>query len=47
MAGAHIITIPPEFLAKMADHQYTKETARQFVADAHKAMGMMKKARAS
>ena len=33
-AGADIITIPPEYLGKMVDHKYTRETVRQFVADA-------------
>ena len=42
MAGAHIITIPPQFLGKMADHKYTRETVRQFVTDAQKALEMMK-----
>jgi len=42
LAGAHIITIPPEFLAKMADHKYTRETVRQFVNDAAKATEMMR-----
>ena len=41
MAGAHIITIPPQFLGKMADHQYSRETARQFVSDAQKALEKM------
>ena len=43
IAGAHIITIPPQFLDKMADHKYTRETVRQFVADAQKALEMMQK----
>lgn len=42
-AGAHIITIPPQFLGKMADHRYTRETVRQFVTDAQKAVEMMEK----
>ena len=42
-AGAHVITIPPQFLCKMADHKYTRETVRQFVADAEKAMEMLEK----
>ncbi len=46
IAGAHIITIPPDFLGKMADHKFSRETVRQFVADARKAMEMMEKARA-
>ena len=44
IAGAHIITIPPAFLTKMADHKYTRETVRQFVADARKATEQMKTA---
>lgn len=44
-AGAHIITIPPEFLGRMADHKYTRDTVRQFVSDARKAMEMMEMAR--
>ncbi|MFC1904346.1 transaldolase family protein [Chloroflexota bacterium] len=47
MSGAHIITVPPQFLAKMADHQYTRETVRQFVSDAQKAQVMMGKVSAS
>lgn len=45
LAGAHIITIPPHFLAKMADHKYTRETVKQFVSDARKAAEMMARAR--
>jgi len=45
MAGAHVITIPPQFLTRMADHKYTRETVRQFVSDATKAMEMMQKAK--
>jgi transaldolase len=45
IAGAHIITIPPQFLNKMADHKYTRETVRQFVTDAKKALDMMTKVR--
>ena len=33
-AGADIITIPPEYMSKMVDHKYTRETVRQFVLDA-------------
>jgi transaldolase len=46
MAGAHIITIPPQFLGKMADHKYTRETVRQFVDDAAKALERMQKVKA-
>lgn len=42
LAGAHIITIPPQFLGKMADHKYARETVRQFVSDAQKAIEKMK-----
>jgi transaldolase len=40
-AGAHIVTVPPEFLTKMIDHRYSRETVRQFVADAHQAVAGM------
>jgi transaldolase len=43
LAGAHIVTIPPAMLAKMADHQYTRETVRQFISDANKAIEMLVK----
>jgi transaldolase len=45
IAGAHIITIPPDFLGKLADHKYSRETVRQFVTDAEKSMQMMERAR--
>jgi transaldolase len=47
LAGAHIITIPPQFLPKMVDHRYTRETVRQFVQDADKTMKQMEKAKAT
>ncbi len=37
-AGAHIITIPPEFLRRMVDHKYTRATVAQFTQDAAKAL---------
>lgn len=40
-AGAHIITIPPQFVAKMADHNYTRATVAQFMGDAQKALEKM------
>jgi len=43
LAGAHIITIPPQFLPKMVDHKYTRETVRQFVQDAEKTFKEMSK----
>lgn len=38
LAGAHIVTVPPQFLPKMIDHKYTRETVRQFNQDAEKAL---------
>jgi transaldolase len=38
LAGAHIITIPPQFIAKMLDHKYTRETVRQFNCDAEQSL---------
>src|ERR1700676_922172 len=46
LAGAHIITIPPQFLPKMVDHRYTRETVRQFVQDAERTHEEILKARA-
>ncbi len=43
LAGTHIVTIPPAMLTKMADHQYTRETVRQFICDANKAIEMLVK----
>ena len=45
MAGAHIITIPPQLLSKMADHKYTRDTVRQFITDARKSLEMMEQVR--
>jgi transaldolase len=45
IAGAHIITIPPQFLSKMVDHKYTRETVGQFVKDANKAMEQIEHAK--
>ncbi len=45
LAGAHIVTIPPQFLPKMVDHRYTRETVRQFVQDAEKTLKEMSKAK--
>ena len=46
LAGAHIITIPPQFLPKMVDHKYTRETVRQFNQDAQKALEQIAAVRA-
>ena len=45
MAGAHVVTIPPKLLDKMADHKFTRETVRQFTDDAQKALEMMESIR--
>lgn len=45
LSGAHIITIPPQFLPKMVDHKYTRETVRQFVQDAEKTFKEMSQAK--
>lgn len=47
LAGTHIITIPPQFLPKMVDHNYTRETVRQFVEDAQKALSQIAETRAA
>jgi len=38
LAGAHVITVPPPFFAKMIDHKYTRDTVRQFNRDAKRAL---------
>jgi transaldolase len=45
LAGAHIITIPPQFISKMVDHKYTRETVLQFNRDAERALAQMSEAR--
>lgn len=45
LSGAHIITIPPQFIPKMVDHKYTRETVRQFNRDAAKALTENEKAK--
>jgi transaldolase len=44
LAGAHVVTVPPQFLAKMVDHRYTRETVRQFNQDAEKALAQIQQA---
>jgi transaldolase len=41
LAGAHIITVPPQFLSKMVDHKYTRETVHQFNQDADRALAQI------
>jgi len=43
LAGAHVVTIPPPFLAKMVDHKYSRDTVRGFVEDAAKALAAIEK----
>lgn len=45
LAGAHIVTIPPQFLPKMVDHKYSRDTVRQFNRDAEKALAQIAQAR--
>ncbi len=40
-AGAHIITTPPQFLLKLLDHKYSRDTVRGFNQDAEKALVRM------
>lgn len=47
LAGSHIITIPPQFLPKMVDHKYTRETVRQFNRDAERALDQIAQLRAA
>jgi len=47
LAGAHIVTIPPQFLPKMVDHKYTRETVRQFNEDATKVSEQITRAKAA
>ncbi len=42
VAGAHIVTIPPQFLYKMADHKYSRETVKQFLNDVGEAQRLMR-----
>ncbi|MDD1776606.1 MAG: transaldolase [Candidatus Helarchaeota archaeon] len=43
VAGAHIVTVPPQFLTKWVDHKYSRETIKQFMDDAKKAFKNFKK----
>ena len=43
LAGAHIITIPPDIMRRLVDHKYTRSTVAQFIADARKAYEMAEK----
>jgi transaldolase len=45
LSGAHVITVPPPFFAKMIDHKYTRDTVRQFNRDAERALNQIASAR--
>lgn len=45
LAGAHIITVPPQFMSKMIDHHYSRATVQQFNQDAQKALAKMAEVR--
>ncbi|MDP2948066.1 MAG: transaldolase family protein [Chloroflexota bacterium] len=45
LAGAHVITVPPQFLEKFLDHQNTRATVRQFNLDAQKTLAKMQELR--
>jgi transaldolase len=47
VAGADIITIPPQLIAKMVDHRYTRETVHQFIEDAEKTLQRISKAQSA
>lgn len=39
LAGAHVITIPPEFMGRLVDHRYSRATVQQFLNDGQEAFG--------
>src|SRR5438445_10925434 len=43
VSGAHIVAVPPGFLEKAIDHQYSRETVPGFNADARKALAEMRR----
>lgn len=45
LAGAHVITIPPELMNKLIDHKYTRDTVAGFLKDALSALAKMEEAR--
>ncbi|MFV2065298.1 MAG: transaldolase family protein [Chloroflexota bacterium] len=45
LAGAHVITVPPQFMDKLIDHRYTRDTVRQFNQDAQKALAKIRNIR--
>ena len=45
LAGAHVVTVPPQFMIKLIDHHYSRATVAQFNADAQKALARMDEAK--
>jgi len=45
LAGAHVITVPPQFVGKLIDHKYTRDTVRGFNVDAQKALAKIEELR--
>lgn len=45
LAGAHVLTVPPQFLEKWVDHHYTRATVKGFNQDAQKALAKMEELR--
>jgi transaldolase len=45
LAGAHVLTVPPQFMSKMIDHHYSRATVQQFNQDAQKALAKMAEVR--
>jgi transaldolase len=41
IAGAHVITVPPNFLGKLLDHKYSRDTVRGFVEDGQRTLARM------
>jgi transaldolase len=41
LAGAHVVTVPPNFLRQMVDHKYSRFTVAQFLADGRSAAARM------
>ncbi len=45
LAGAHVITVPPQFMTKLIDHHYSRATVAQFNKDAKKALAKIAEVR--
>lgn len=40
ISGAHIVTVPPALMARMADHRYARATVEQFLQDGSKLLAV-------